>query len=197
MYGIKQEVDDEAGNVLGDDGRFAKGRGEGAQVFNGGVAGGDGAHDLDELHDGDGVEEVQPGDARLATGNGGHLHDGQRGGIAGDDAARGDDAVEGPEELLLLVEILDDGLDDEIAVAEVGHVERAPDAPAIFGGLIFCDLALAGEHLPCAVDACHALVEQVLVDLGQHNIITGLGGALGNAAAHQAAADDAYLLNRH
>ncbi len=74
------------------------------------VGGLEGPDDFDELHDGDGVHEVHADDLGGAFGGVGELGDGDGGGVAGDDGLGLEDLVEGCEQGLLDVEILDDGL---------------------------------------------------------------------------------------
>ena len=71
--------------------------------------------------------------------------DGERGGIRREHGVRTRDAVELGEQLPLRLELLDDRLDHEIAVREVGEVRREREPRK-------CRVALVGPH-PSLLDA--------------------------------------------
>ena len=73
------------------------------------------------------------------------LDDGERRGVGGDDRLGLDDAVELLEQVALDLQVLDDGLDDEVAVVQpvqiVGHGDAAEDrALSVFGQTFAGDL---------------------------------------------------------
>src|SRR5690606_12769206 len=76
------------------------------------------ADDLEEVHVAHGVEEV--GDAEALAERGAaalqHVLDLEAGGVRGDDGARLDELLQLGEELLLGLELLDDDLDDPVAL---------------------------------------------------------------------------------
>src|ERR1051325_4158970 len=71
----EQQIHDEAGAVLRGDRLLAKGLREGEAAMEGLLGGRDRSHDLDELHEGHRVEEVQTDDAVGPSGRGGHGRD--------------------------------------------------------------------------------------------------------------------------
>ena len=77
-------------------------------------------HNLDQLHDRDGIEEVKPDEA-IGPGMRRHVRDGQRTRIRREDRALSTEPVELSEECVLHFEILDDRFDDDVAVTEIGH----------------------------------------------------------------------------
>ena len=84
--------------------------------------------ELDEMLDRDRVEEVQTEHVLRAAGGHRELHDRDRRGIRSDDGIVVlEDLVDVGEEIELLVERLDDGLDHEVTVAEVADVGGEED----------------------------------------------------------------------
>ena len=81
------------------------------------VGGLEAAHDLDQLHLLDRVEEVHPAEAPRVAERGGQLGDAQRGRVRGEDGGWGRDRVETREQIELDRQLLRRGLDDELRVA--------------------------------------------------------------------------------
>jgi hypothetical protein len=73
---------------------------------------------LDDLHQRHGVEEVEAADALRPLAGGGDRRHRERRGIGGEDAVGGDDVLQLLEQRLLDVEVLDDGLDDDLGRRE-------------------------------------------------------------------------------
>ena len=93
--------------------------------------GGEGrAHHLHQLHEGDGVEEVQADEARRPLRRGRHLGDRERRRVRGEDGLRRAGRVEGLVDLALGVEALHHGLDDDVAVGEALRASVVPLKPA-------------------------------------------------------------------
>src|SRR5690606_24320549 len=146
---------------------------------------------LDQLHQRYRIEIVQAGDARLVLADGRDLRDRQRGGVGGEDRVGAADGVEGREQVLLDLEILEHRFDDDLAIAERFDAVDDLDAPQRrFGGV--------GGH-PALLDLApqHA-VDEVLRLLGGSRIgveylaaHSALGRDLNDAASHHAGADDA------
>ena len=82
-------------------------------------------HDLDQRHDRDRVEEVEADEALGVLQLRADLVDRQRRGVGREDRVVGDVLLDLGEDLLLDAELLEHGLDDPVAVGEVGLVGRA------------------------------------------------------------------------
>ena len=117
-------VDDEAGRVEAANRLLADALGEGEGRVDGGLVGALGPHDLDQRHQRRRVEEVHADDPLGMRRDGRDLGDRQRGGVRGEDRVRRGRRLELAEELLLDGEILEDGLDHEVAAGEVGDLGR-------------------------------------------------------------------------
>ena len=68
------------------------------------------------------VEEMETDEPLGMIKIGGHLCDGQRGGVGGEYAAGGDVLLKIGEDLLLDRHLFEDGLDDEVAVGEIDQL---------------------------------------------------------------------------
>ena len=79
---------------------------------------GHGAHDLDEAHDGGGIEEVESDDVLWPRGHRRELDHGQAGGGRREDGTGLADLVEVLEERSLDADLLDDCLDDEVRLGQ-------------------------------------------------------------------------------
>ena len=88
------------------------------------VVGGRRAHELDEREHRDRVEEVHADDALRMPQLGCHLGDRQRRGVRDEQALLRDDLLERGEHLALDGDLLEDGLDHEVAAAEGSRVGR-------------------------------------------------------------------------
>src|SRR5581483_1264400 len=102
-----------------------------------------------------------------------------------------DGLVDPPEDLELLGLVLDDRLDHELAVGELGEVGRVAQAGE---GAVPVGLGqLAGPDGPVErrLDPLAAGVEGALVDLPDDDVETGPGADLGDPGTHEAAAHDA------
>ena len=163
---------------------LAAGLGERPGRGHGLVARGDGADQLDERHHRRGVEEVHAAHQLGAAGLHRHLDHRKGRRVRREDRALLHDAVELAEEVLLGGEVLDDGLDHEVALGEAPEVgDRAH--PAEDGGALgVVELAavdLLGQRL---LEARHHRVGGGLRPAPQHDLVPGLPGNLGDAAAH-------------
>ena len=105
-------VDHEGRRVLDEHGALAELLGEGPRRRKRGLVGLVGAHELDERQERDGVEEV---DADVRA----HLGDREAGGVGGEDGLGLHVLSKLGEDLLLELELLEDGLEHEVAVGEV------------------------------------------------------------------------------
>ena len=138
--------------------RLGDGHGGGHHVVGGLL----GAHDLEQPHDVGGREEVQPHHVLRPLGHGGDVVDVERGGVGGDDGARLGDFVELLEHLLLERHVLEHGLDDQVGLAEVLHLQRRRELGEAVGRLRFGDAPALGVGRQRILDAIDAAVERLL-----------------------------------
>src|SRR3989338_2319554 len=134
----------------------------------------DGADELDQLHEGDRVEEVQA-DETLRPFRG-HRHFGyrQRRGVAGEDRLFLEGALESAESLLLGPQVLHHGFDHEIAILEV-LVFGCSGEPRQGRLLLFrADLSLRHARREKLVDPPEAGVQDFPGDLQHRGGIAGL-----------------------
>jgi hypothetical protein len=117
--------------------------------------------------------------------------------VGGQHGVVGADAVELGEQVLLGGEVLDDRLDDEIALAqlaEVGDGTHPAEDRVALGGLELAAVDLLGERL---LEACDHRVGGALGAAAQDHFDPGLGRDLGDAGAHDPRTHDADALDRH
>lgn len=116
-----------------------------------------GEHRVDDLyqrHDRCRVEEVHAEHLAGPGGGAGEPHDGQRGGVGGEDRVRvGEDLVEGGEQLQLQRFVLLDRLDHELPVGEFAEVAGEANAVEgrvafLFGQLALGDAPVEGPGQP-------------------------------------------------
>jgi len=109
----------------------------------------------------------------------------------------GADAVELVEEVLLRREVLDDRLEDEVALLELAEVGDAADPPE--HGLALGCVELAPLHLPGErlLEAGEHAVGAFLGATAQDHPVTCARGDLGHAGAHDPRPDDPDLLDGH
>ena len=122
------------------------------------------------------------------------LGDGERRRVRREHRVRPADALELGEELLLRRELLDDRLDHEVAVGEVGEVgrQREPADRGVARGLLELSLLhLAREEVRDPVARALAELER---DLAADRLDARLDAELRDAGAHRAEPDDADLL---
>ena len=113
--------------------------------------------------------------------------------VGREDRVVGDDRVELGEDVLLEVEVLGHGLDDELALLEVGHVARELDA-GVEGGLVLGTQLAAGDGAVGGVlqDAL-ALLDRLVGDLDRDDVDAVACEDLDDAGTHGAESDDADL----
>ena len=178
-------VDQEPGAVGGVDDLLAHrppGRAGDLERLGRGVDAGD---DLDEAHDGRGVEEVHADHAPGVGRRAGDRGDRDRGGVGREHGARRD-LAQGREELALELEALGRGLDDEPRLRQVGQLGRGRD---------LARLALQAALRPPALEAVGDLLQAALARLG-HGVVqqrarARRGRELRDPGAHGPGADDA------
>ncbi len=128
-----------------------------------------------------------PHDLVLPVGRSRHGCDRQDGGVCGQDRLGLAELVELGEDLLLQVQVLRDGLDDEVGVLHglrqvCGGFQAAQDGlHLVFRHLSLCDAL--GEAL---LDPGGSLLDELRADVVENCIKTCLDGGLGDAVAHGA-----------
>ena len=123
----------------------------------------------------------------------GDVGDGNGRGVRGEDGARLlAIASNSREHLALDVDVLDDGFDDEIAALEAAPVGRGGDARQLALHLAAGHAAAVDFLLPDFRGRLHAAGDRLPVDVAHAHRGVGLvGDELGDAAAHDARAEDA------
>ena len=111
------------------------------------------------------------------------------------------DAVEGRVHLFLVLDILDDGFDHDVAVSQVLLVGRAlePRADGVFllgrdATLLRRPLGKLGQRL---FNPGKALVEKLLLNFEHGHVEPSRRGDLSDSRAHQATTENANFLNFH
>src|SRR4029078_4023779 len=106
-------------------------------------------------------------------------------------------AVELVEHRLLRVDDLDDRLDHQVAVRELGERCRAAKPPARRLRILLGRLPRLHHARERAVDALETAVDELLVHLTRQHVEAGHRTQLRDPRTHLAEADDADLLNGH
>ncbi len=154
------------------------------------------ADDLEQLHHVRGREEVhaehvaRPRDAR------GDLVDVEVGGVGGEDRAGFGDPVELAEDLLLDVHALIDRLDDQVAVGQLGEIERRLEQPHRALDLARRDAAARGARLVVLAHRGGAAVERLLRHLDDRHRHARREEVHRDAAAHRPRTDHADAVDR-
>ncbi|MDT4848786.1 hypothetical protein FQZ97_828870 [compost metagenome] len=159
-------------------------QGSGQHVGRGGPA----AHDLEQAHGIGGAEKVQPYYILRASHG---RRDGvyiQRRGVGRQDRARLAHLFQGAEHLLLDLQLLEDSLDHQVGLGQVGVVERAEDQVHARLHLLGLQPATSNADLVITPNLCQASVQGLAIGLQQGDRYTGIGEAHGNPAAHGAGA---------
>ena len=179
----------ESGRVQGHDRDLADrlaerhGRGEGF------LAGFDSAHHLEHLHDVGGAEEVRADHVTGALGHRRHLVQVEPRRVAGEHRPFLHRGVELREDLLLEVQVLVDGFDDDVRVGDGIVFQHALDQAEARVTLRLADPAAPDHAAIVVLDDLHALVERLLVHFQYLHRDAGVGEAHGDAAAHQSTTD--------
>jgi len=204
-HGHEDAVGDEAGAIVCDEGCFAEFFGEVAGALDDGGVGLESGDDLDESHDGDGVEEVHSDDAGAGAvdgvfGGAGEFGDADGGGVGAerDVAALLEHVGEVGEDSLLGVGVFDDGFDDPVGFGDGVEVAGVGDAGESGVGVVLLHAAFfdgAGKEL---LVSGFAAVELACVGVVDDGVESRRGGDLRDAAAHLSSSDDRDRLDvRH
>ena len=127
------------------------------------------ANQFHHFHHRHGIEEMHADEAIGARRERGHLRDGKRGGVAGENRLLRTDLIERAVKLALCRKLLDDGLDDDVAVFEIIEIGRAAQAGARFVAVRRLQRALLHKPRQILVDRLQAFIQQLLRDFAHHH----------------------------
>jgi hypothetical protein len=150
-----------------------------------------------ELHDRRGIEEVEADHAGRTLGCFGQRRDRERRGVGGEDRLLLDDILEPGKQATLLVEILDDRLDDEVALGEVVDLVGAGEAAERRVELLLGAALLFHVALQRLGDLLLTGLDRTLGHLHQHGVDAGARSDLRHARAHLTAPDHGNATNVH
>ena len=122
-----------------------------------------------------------------ALGGSHHFRDRDRGRVGRKDRIFLHDRVQGRVHLFLLIEILDDGLDDDVAIGEIPFV-GGPFQAGPNGLGSFFDRTFLGKFGERFFDPGESFVEKLLFDFEHGDMKPGGCRDLCDAGAHEAAA---------
>ena len=189
-HGNQDLVDDEAGSLVDLDGLLADGHGAVPNGLEGLVGGVGAADDLNQLHDGGGVEEVHADEAVSALGGGGDGGDGDGGGVGGQNGLGLADLVQLSEDGLLDLQILDGGLNDQIGVSSQAQIggEGHLVGDGLLAGLV--QLALGNQLVQTLVQTGLGSLDDLVLNVADDDLKALLGESLSDIQTHGAAADN-------
>ena len=155
------------------------------------------ADHFDQLHQRHGIEEVQAAEPIRPLRRRRQLGDAQRRGVRDEDRVRPDDLLERRVGLPLVVEVLDDRLDDEVAVLQALERRRAArGSPSVVSRVPAATLPLP-RLVQELLDPADALVERDVVDLADDRLVAGRRADLRDTGSHQPAAEHANRFDFH
>lgn len=192
QVGEEQGVDHEPGAVGDPDRLLAAVRREVLDGLDGALGRGHRLDHLDEGHRGRRIEEVEAAHPVGPSGRHRQLDHRQGGGVGGDHRGVSEHGVEFRHEVFLHLQVLDDGLDDEVAVGEVSQVLGGRDATHDLIRLSRIDSA----SLNGAVESSAHITGDPCGSLGgagpHHDVETSGGDHLDDSGAHDARTDHAH-----
>ena len=133
---------------------------------------------------------MHPDDAARDLRGRGDAGDRDRGGVGGEDRLGPADAVEVPEYLLLEVEALEHGLDDDVAIGEILDPGRGRDALKRRIARLGLELVARDEPFEALLDRAHAAAERRFADVLQLHRIAGRREHLRDPGPHRARPHD-------
>ncbi len=160
------------------------------------TVGGDSPHHFHQLHQRNGIEEMQPHKAIRPLGRRRDFRNRDGRSVAGKDCVFLHDRVQRGEHLLLFFRILNDGFNNDVAMRQGTTVRRAlqPRADSLRRLLQFAFLGKLGQRF---FNPGKTFVEKLLLLLQHRHVIAGSRRNLRNAGPHQATAQYANFLNVH
>src|SRR5260221_10847872 len=182
---------DEAWGLVDDNGLLAHAGGDADAGCDGFVGGLRGADDFDQLHLGDGIEEMHPDAAVAVEDDIAEIADGKRGSVAGEDGVGLRELVEDGEQLELHFEFFGNGFDDELGVAD-GFVDHLRDANASEGGITRGGIEFAATHafVERFANPGDGFREHRVGNIFEDGRVAAECGGVGDTAAHGARPDD-------
>ena len=153
------------------------------------VRGSLGTDDLHERHQRRRVEEMHPDHALGSRGRPRNLGDREGRGVRGQNRVGTADLLQLAEQLPLGVELLDDGLDHDVAVSETGDLGRQRQQPDLEG----VDLPLLNLAREEVLDPAACGLPQLVGHLAPDGLEPRLHRELRDARAHRSQTDDSDL----
>jgi hypothetical protein len=136
---------------------------------------------------------VEADDAVGTVRRNGHVDDRKARRVGSEDRVVLQDRVQLLERRLLEVEVLGDGLEDDVAIAQIRKVRGRRDAFEDLGGLGRLHAATLDGAIEAAADAIAPGRDGFLGDLVEDDVEAGAGRDLADAGAHGSAPDDPDL----
>ena len=193
----QQPVHDEAGAIRRGDRLLPQRLCERDDGLVGLVARGQRTNDLDELHERHRAEEMEAAEPIGTPAGGRELRDAERRGVRQENGRLAHDLFERRVALALRVEVLDDGLDDEIARSQRLEGGRPREAAerlvAGFGG----HLALGHAVVQKRPHSAEPLLEKALVDFSNNGPVAGRRRHLRDPRSHQSAPEHTHRFDCH
>mmetsp|Transcript_20088 Transcript_20088/g.50616 ORF Transcript_20088/g.50616 Transcript_20088/m.50616 type:complete len:274 (-) Transcript_20088:1028-1849(-) len=153
------------------------------------------AHNLQQRHDVGGAEEVRPDKTVSGAGLLPNQGDIDGGGVAGQNAVRTAGSLQVSKDLLLEGDVLQSCLNDHVGTLEIAVVQGALDEAKHKMRLLLLHPPLLHSTHHIRLDAVHAGLEELLVDLLQNDTDASKRSSSADAGPHQAAADDGDALD--
>ncbi len=141
---------------------------------------------LHELHELSRIEEMHSCNFIRTFGGCGYLRDGNGGGIRTEDDLRGNQTIDFLKNALFNLQVLEDGLNDEIGIPQLLDSGRPPDSAQYPILLLLGDFspfyALCQKFVNGVQSFLHKLISYIL----HEHVISTLSCQVGNAAPHSA-----------
>ena len=189
QIGHEQPVHDEAGTIGRRDRLLAERLGEPEHRPIRLVARRQRPDHLDELHDRHGIEEMQPREPIRPRRRRGKFGDAERRGVGHQNRVSADDGLERRVGLLLVLEVLHDRLDDEVARFQRLEGRRPRQVAERAVADVRSDLPFRHAVLDELADARKAFLEKRVVDFADDRPVSRCRAHLRDPRSHQTAAE--------
>src|ERR1700722_3653922 len=193
----EQAVDDEAGAVGGAYRSFAHAMREGDRVFLDFFVGGDGTDHFDQFHNRNRIEEVETEKTVGPLGERGHFRDRQGRRVAGKNRVLRADFVERGPNFAFGRELLNDRINNKVAIFQVFEVGGATQTAANLIPVLGGKRAFIDQALQILVDGLQSFFQHRRVYFAHRDLATGSRGNLRDSRTHQAAPNHSYFFDRH
>jgi len=190
VEGSSDAVDDEARGRAAPHRGLAPGRHERGDVLDVGPGGARAVHDLDELHDGRWVEEVQPEHALGVGDVGGDVVDVDARRVGREHRRRRLAVGEVGEDPTLEVEVLGHGLDDETALGQLVERLDGGDPGQHRGRVVGGEPSLVDEARQGGADLLDGACRRARHRVDEGHVVAGVRRDLGDAGPHGSCPDD-------